>query len=392
MKKKLIFVHLALWIGGIETALVNMLNRIDYEKFDVTCLIVTAYDDGMSSRITHKCKLLRVDRKKALSFQEKYPFLWLYKISEEPSLKTSKLKMLRWKGMGSVRFVENILYINYIKRLMCNESFDTAVIFSGKVAELAVKAIKAKKYISFYHYSDMKHVYHDRIGYKKSSAIVAVSNNLANELKCFMPEYKNKIVAIHNLADVSYIRKKSREFTQEKFESQYFHIVTCGRLVDDKGMDLAIDVCQRLVEKGYTLIRWWIVGEGPKHNDLQKLIDEKNMGNYIKLLGQRKNPYSYMAQCNLYVQPSRVEAFGLTILEAMIVGCPVISTNTAGGRELIENGKNGLLCSCSSEEIFATIQLLLEDKERMYGLKKAVNSIDFELKNNDIMEKLEAIL
>ena len=392
MKKKIIFVHLALWIGGIEIALVNMLNRMDYDKYDVTCLIVTAYDDGLSSRITPRCRLYRIDREHTLSFRKKYAYYWLYKISEKPSGKLSGLKALRWKAMGSVRFVENILYINYIKSLIKDETFDTAIIFSGKVAELTIKAIKANKYISFYHYSDMRHVYHDSIGYKKSSAIVAVSNNLADELKEFMPEYKNKIIAVHNLTDIDYIRKRAQEATKERFEPDNFNIVTCGRLVKDKGMDLAVEVCHQLVKLGYGQIRWWIIGEGPEHQNLQKLIDEKGVGNYVKLLGQKENPYSYMAQCSLYVQTSRIEAFGLTILEAMIVGCPVVSTNTNGGRELIDSGKNGVLCSCSVQEILATIQILINDRLKMTKLKEVVKDTDFEFRNKSIMERIETLL
>ncbi|MFQ7290324.1 MAG: glycosyltransferase [Lacrimispora saccharolytica] len=222
--------------------------------------------------------------------------------------------------------------------------------------------------------------------------MVAVSNNLATELKEFMPEYRSKIVAVHNLTDIVYIRKKAQEETEEKFNLDNFHIVTCGRLVNDKGIDLAVTVCQKLVKLGYSQIRWWIIGEGPEHQNLQKLIDEKGMNNYVKLLGQKENPYSYMAQSSIYVQPSRIEAFGLTILEAMIVGCPVISTNTNGGRELIDSGKNGLLCSCSVEDILATIQRLLNDKQKREKIKEVVKSIDFELRNKSIMERIETLL
>ncbi len=392
MRKKIIFVHLALWLGGIETALVNMLNMMDYDKYDVTCLIVSAYDDGLASRITPQCKLYRIDREKALSFEEKYQFNWLYKLSEKPSVTTSKLKMFRWRCMGSVRFIENILYINYAKRLMHGLSFDTAIIFSGKVAELTIKAINAKKYISFYHYSDMRHVYHDQIGYKRSSTIVAVSNNLAVRLKEYMPEYRKKIIAIHNLADIAYIRKKAQEDITEKFESENFNIVTCGRLVDDKGMDLAVDACQQLVKLGFGQIRWWIIGEGLEHKKLLKIISDRNMGKYIKLLGSKENPYPYMAQCNLYVQSSRIEAFGLTILEAMIIGCPVISTCTDGGKELIEDGVNGMLCSCSSEGISDAILSLLIDAKRIDSIKKILENTDFESRNKSIMERIEQII
>lgn len=392
MKKKIIFVHLALWMGGIETALVNMLNRMDYDKYDVTCLIVTAYDDKISSRITSLCRLYRIDREKILSYEKKYRFNWLYKLAEKPSVTTSKLKMLRWKVMGSVRFIENILYINYVKRFMRGQSFDTAIIFSGKVAEITVKAIKAKKYISFYHYGDMRHVYHDRVGYNKSSVIVAVSNNLAVRLKAFMPEYRKKIVTVYNLTDVSYIRKQAQESIAEEFNPENFNIVTCGRLAEEKGMDLAVDACRQLVNSGYKQIRWWFVGDGPEYKKLLTLIDEQNMEKYIRILGRRENPYPYMAQCCLYVQPSRIEAFGLTILEAMIVGSPVISTYTDGGRELIENDVNGLLCSCSAEGISDAILSLLKDRRKMENIKNVVKNTDFELRNEIVMEKIEALI
>lgn len=392
MKKKIIFVHLALWMGGIEIALVNMLNRMDYEKYDVTCLIVTAYDDNLIYRITSKCKLYRIDRTQTITFKEKYPFYWMYKLSEKPSVTTSKLKMLRWRMLAGVRHLENILYIKYVKKLMSGQSYDTAIIFSGKVAELTVKSIRAKKYVSFYHYGDMRHEYHDKTGYSKSSAIVAVSNNLADSLKKFMPEYKDKIVAVHNLVDVTYIREKSKEEIKENFEKHYFNIVTCGRLAEEKGMDLAVYACYELVKSGNTQIRWWIIGEGPEHENLLKLIHEKQLEEYIKVLGQRENPYSYMAQGDIYVQPSRREAFGLTILEAMIVGCPVISTYTAGGTELIEHGINGRLCSISAEDIANEVLLMLNNRTLLDNIKNVLMNINFEKRNNEAMNKIEMLI
>ena len=56
MKKKIVFVTQALWVGGIETALVNLLNHLNYEKYDVTCVITEDYQQ-MADLITPKCKL-----------------------------------------------------------------------------------------------------------------------------------------------------------------------------------------------------------------------------------------------------------------------------------------------------------------------------------------------
>ena len=72
-KKKIIFVTQALWIGGIETALVNLLNHLDYEQFDITCLVTENYLQ-MAKHITPKCRLLVADRHSTVSFQKQYRF------------------------------------------------------------------------------------------------------------------------------------------------------------------------------------------------------------------------------------------------------------------------------------------------------------------------------
>lgn len=59
--KKVLFITQALWLGGIETALVNLLNHLDYDRFEVTCLITEDYRD-MAGQITEKCRLLVADR------------------------------------------------------------------------------------------------------------------------------------------------------------------------------------------------------------------------------------------------------------------------------------------------------------------------------------------
>ena len=73
MKKNIIFVSTALWIGGIESALVNLLNRIDYNKYNVTCLILYNYTD-MAHRIPKECRLLIADRDTTVSFKETYKY------------------------------------------------------------------------------------------------------------------------------------------------------------------------------------------------------------------------------------------------------------------------------------------------------------------------------
>lgn len=389
-KKKIIFVHLALWIGGIETALINMLNRLDYEQYDVTCLITSDYQE-MAELITPKCRLLIADRTNSVSFQKKYRYGKVFHLMEKPSIVTPA-RMLRYRVTQALRGWENSRYIHYIQELFREERFDTAIAFSGKVNELTIRAIHAEKYLCFYHYSDLRRVYHDEIGYQKCAHIFAVSDRLTKRLREYLPAHRDKIEFLPNLTDIAAIRRRGQETCVLDFPEDRFHIVSCGRLVEDKGFDLAIRACARLVQNGYTSIQWTIIGEGAARNALQDLIEELNMSDYIRLTGQQANPYSFMRAGDLFVQPSRIEAFGLTIIEAMILGKPVISTRTDGGLELLQDEQYGLLCEASEESIAGAVENMLVSSDIRNQFVKRLETHDFDAMNEAVMERLYQVL
>jgi glycosyltransferase involved in cell wall biosynthesis len=83
------------------------------------------------------------------------------------------------------------------------------------------------------------------------------------------------------------------------------------------------------------------VGGGPGEEALRAKIQETHMENHVRMVGMRENPYPYIRRADLYVQPSRVESFGLTICEALLLGRQVIATDTDGARELLEQAGLG---------------------------------------------------
>lgn len=390
MKKKIIFVSKALWIGGIETALVNLLNHIDYGKFDVTCLVLKA-ELNMADRINPKCRLLVIDREKMVSFDKDYQYKKLYHLTEE-STNPSRLHKLFMGTVPVIKWIENRLYIRYIRELMKEEKFDTAVVYSDVVAESTIRAIRAKKYLMFYHHGAMRHVYHDEIGYKKCEKIIAVSENQANALREFIPQYADKITVIHNLTDVDGLRKKAEMPIEDKFEKEHKNIVSCGRVSHEKGMDIAVRVCAELVKRGFDNVRWWIVGGGPAEQEVKDIIKELSMERYVKMVGMKSNPYPYIKQADLYVQPSRFEGYPLTILEALILAQPVISTNNNGAREILDNINAGILCPIDVNEISETMIKLLTESQVLIEKRKQVEEINFEFRNQEYISLLEKLL
>lgn len=366
MKKKIIFVTEALWIGGIETALVNLLNRLDYEKYDVTCLVVRGSLE-MADRITPKCRLNVADREKTFTFPESYKYSRLYHLTEESENPSLLHKAMMW-SVPTIKWVENRLYIRYIRENLKDEHFDTCVIYSDRTAETAVRGIRADRYLMFYHHGAMRREYHDEIGYRKAEKIIAVSNAVEQKLREFRPQHAHKMMTIHNLTDVEGIRRKAEESIDEVFSADQFHIVSCGRVSHEKGMDLGVEACAKLVELGHTTIHWWIVGGGPAESEVRAKIAELHMENHVTMLGMKNNPYPYIKRADLYVQPSRFESYGLTIAEAIALGRPIVSTDTDGARELICHEKNGFICSIDGQGIASSIAEHLKNPHTVRNL------------------------
>ena len=383
MKKKIIFVTQALWIGGIETALTNLLRQMDYEKYDVTLLILRKHLH-LADRLPKACRLLVADRE-----QEGYRYLRLFRLTEEATNPSFLHRMFMWLVPG-IRWVENRLFIRYVRRLLGQERFDTAVIYSDVTAETVVRAVRAEKYLLFYHHGAMRKVYHDTIGYRKSEKIITVSQGQREMLKAFRPEYAEKITTIHNVTDVEAIQKKAMAFPVV-FDPDAVHILSCGRLHEAKGMDLAVEACGRLVEMGHTNIRWHIIGGGPEEQTIREKIAALGVGDYVNLMGMQENPYPYIGAADLYVQPSRFEAYPMTVLEALILGKPVISTDNAGAREILTPGENGILCGISAEDIANAVADLLEHPEKKRQLEETVGAMDLERGNRNIITQLEAL-
>lgn len=390
MKKKIIFVTKALWIGGIETALVNLLNHFDYQKYDVTLLVLHA-ELNLLEQINPNCRILITDREKTYTFSEKYQFSRLYHLTEEAENPSCLHKMLMWTT-PVIKWIENRLYIRYIRRCLNEEHFDTCVIYSDVAAETAIRAVAADRYLMYYHHGAMRHVYHDSIAYRRCEKIIAVSENQANELKRFVSSAADKVMVIHNLTDVEGIRQKAEQPIQEVFDPRRFHIVTVGRVSHEKGMDIAVLICAKLVESGRKDICWWIVGDGPAMQEVRALVTNLGVEPYMKLVGMKENPYPYIRQANLYVQPSRVESFGLTIQEALIIEKPVVATNTSGAKELLSDQVNGVLCEIDPTVLCRIIEQEMEPETA--SISPSITSIDDICRedNHEAMRKIYEVL
>lgn len=386
MKKKLIFVAQALWIGGIETALVNLLNHLDYDRYDVTCLILRDYQE-MADRLPKRCRLLVADRDCQVSFSEPYEYRRMYHLMEEPQT-TSKLRLAEWKALKfGLRGIEMDCYAAYIKKHLKNEHFDTCIIYSDRCAEVAVKGVNADRFLMYYHHGAMRHEFHDDYGYRKSEKVIVVSESLAQKLREYRPKYAGKIIAINNLVDVEGVREKSLSQPEIVFPKDQFNIVSCGRIAPEKGLDLAAQACAGLIADGMTNLRWWIVGGGPKEEELKQQVRQLGIDEHVHFLGMQTNPYPYIRMADLYIQPSRFEGHSVTIMEARMLTKPILATRAAA-HEQIEDNVTGALCETDAAALADRIRELHDSPTLRERFHQALSKHDFEADNAAIMERL----
>ena len=170
-------------------------------------------------------------------------------------------------------------------------------------------------------------------------------------------------------------------------EDKRFKLVTVGRFVEQKGFDIAIGACKTLKQKGLN-IAWYAVGYGNEEDAMRDVIAQNALENEFIILGRKDNPYPYMANADLYVQPSRHEGYPITLCEAKALKKLIVCTNFAGADEQIVNGQNGVIVAeINVESVADAVAQLYENKEYRNRLQV---QIEAETTEND-WKKIEKI-
>lgn len=191
--------------------------------------------------------------------------------------------------------------------------------------------------------------------------------------------------ACASITDVYYNPIKREEILEKSkvtihdvvFEPSVTNIVTVGRISPEKGFDMIPEIVRLLSEYAYK-IHWYIIGDGPSADTVRENSRKNGTENAVFLLGNRMNPYPYIKNCDIYVQPSYEEGYSTTICEAGILGKAIIGTTTSGGiREQISDGVSGLLAEPEPQALTAAIVYLLDHPQKKTELETNIKSADF---------------
>ncbi|MFQ5877310.1 MAG: glycosyltransferase [Acidobacteriota bacterium] len=147
---------------------------------------------------------------------------------------------------------------------------------------------------------------------------------------------------------------------------------TVGRLVEPKkGIPVFLAAARRIARE-LPAVRFVVVGDGPDREGVEACAAREGVSHRTTFAGFRRDVEDVMASLDLLVQPSNWEGFGLTLVEAMAAGIPVVATRVGGVPEVVVDGRTGLLVPPADPDALARACLdLLSDRERALRLGRA---------------------
>ncbi|WP_160033060.1 glycosyltransferase family 4 protein [Paenibacillus sp. An7] len=168
----------------------------------------------------------------------------------------------------------------------------------------------------------------------KADCLLTVSESFKDYLRPYI-QHPEKIDIIPNGFD-------EKRFKPVPHENEVSQLVTVCRLVPAKGIDTLLRACYELKKKGHDYVLH-IIGDGPIRSELEKLAQELGIYNETIFYGYTLHPEEFMPFFDIFVLPSRAEAFGSVFAEAALSSLALVGTDIGGIAEQIEDGVNGLL-------------------------------------------------
>lgn len=354
-KKRLLFTAHSLNVGGIETALINLVNRINLEKYQVDILL------------------------------EKKEGIFLDKVKEEITVR--EFKVYNNKNV----IIRKIL--NLSKRLIYTATDYHTYDFSCCYATYSLSGSKLSKIAAtntaFYVHSNYKDLYKDEKkekeffdnrGIEKFKHIIFVSNEYQKEFLRLYPSLKDRVLVLNNFIDTESILEKSKEKIKEKKPKDKKLFVFVGRLDDDaKKVGRAI-----LLAKEIKDIELWLVGDGPDRKQYEELIKKEKLSTRVKFLGKQKNPYPYMKLADYIIMTSDYEGFPVIYLEAITLERPIITTIDVSDDKLNMGKDYAMIISKDQKEMTKQVKEILKKTTK-------VNKIDIEKLQSTRMDDFEKL-
>lgn len=355
MKKILFLIH-TLGAGGAEKALVNLVNNLNAQKYDIT--VETMFGDGVNA--------------KAL----------------KPHIHYISKNVPYPKGISIIlKFISSkVLYKFFIGK----NKYDILVAYMHGAPVKVISGNKKACKVAWLHNGnpETSTMFENWLfknnainAYKSCDAVVGVCNSVTDAFAKYT-DTKDNLYTVYNTLDVDFIKKQAEFPADIDFDEGYINIVSTGRLGKEKGYSRLIGVCGVLKDKGYKF-RLYIIGAGAEESSIKEQIKQMYLQDIVFLLGYKDNPYAYVDKCDVFICSSYTEGLSTATIEALILGKAIVSTDVSGAKEILGDNEYGLIVENSEEGIEKGLEILLRDTSLInkYSEKAEKRSSFFSIKS-----------
>lgn len=342
---KILFLIHDLGQGGAEKVLVNLVNNLDPNKFDVT--VIALFGGGVNEQF--------------LKPHIRYISYFKKMVRGNSHL----MKLMSPRALhGLLIKGEYDIEVSYLEgpsaRIISGCPRGKTKLVSWIHVEQHTMAALAK---SFRSASEAKRCY------ESFHQTVAVSQFVKEDF-CRILNYKQPCSVLYNTVESKEILCAAEAPAPELAADNTLHLVAVGTLKESKGYDRLLRIAKRLRQQGYP-IHLYILGTGKLQQELAQYCEENGIENAVSFLGYQTNPYRIISKCDLFVCASYAEGFSTAATEALIVGTPVCTVEVSGMKEMLgENSEYGIVTENNEDALYQGIKRLLDEPDLLVRYKK----------------------
>ncbi|PHR59443.1 MAG: glycosyl transferase [Arcobacter sp.] len=316
---------------------------------------------------------------------------------ENTQFKYEKIQRKRSFSFSAARKLSKIIDENDIDIIHMHWTKDLPIAVMAKVLSKKKPKLAQTRNMTMTRFKD--DFYH-RFLYKHMDIILAVTQQVSEQVKKFIPEdIRPQVEVLYMGSDKPIILNEEEIQAYRKeigVKENEFLIGMVGRIEKGKGQYLLLEAIEKLKSKTIS-IKVCFVGhamEESYQNELDLLLKKKKLEDKVSFLGFTKNPHRFMQACDVLVLATPCETFGLVVIEAMQVGTAVIATKACGPLEIIEDEKTGLLFEvANSKDLAEKIYSLVANKDLCLAISQDGQKVAIKkFSNHEQFKRLKQIL
>ncbi len=384
MKPRILIAMHYMELGGAESALLGLLQAHDSQKADIDLFLYDHVGELMQY-IPNTVNLLpRVDAYSMLErpiselLRKGFWGIALGRIAARYFAKQEIKNNIERLDDISVYYYIAKYATPFLPKINPSVEYDLAISFLQPHLYV-LKKVRARKKLAWLHtdYSKVFVSQKEESVWNQYDYIAAISEEVGNSFVKRFPKLESKKIYIENILSSKYIRERANE-REVSLTGNGIRLLTIGRYSYPKKME-EIPILTAMLLKSFPDLKWYVIGYGnpTEENKILDGIDKAGVKDSVVLLGKQTNPYPFIKECDVYVQPSRYEGKSITVREAQILCKPVIVTAYPTAPSQIQDGVDGVIVPLDIEQCVDAMLPFLKNKEKQAKIVKYLSEHNY---------------